>query len=109
MSAITIYGLKNCDSCRKALRALPGATLTDVRAEGLPNSLLDRALSTYGAALVNTRSTTWRTLDETARQAPPADLLRSHPTLMKRPLIVAQDQIFLGWNNEVEEKVQKLV
>ena len=31
-----LFGLKNCDTCRKALKMLPEAELRDVRAEGVP-------------------------------------------------------------------------
>jgi len=66
-----LYGLKNCDTCRKALKALPGAELVDVRADGVPEAVLQRALDRFGEALVNTRSTTWRGLDEATRTAEP--------------------------------------
>ena len=66
-----IYGLKNCDSCRAALRDLGAAghaaVLVDLREAGLPDGLRDRALAQFGAALINRRSTTWKGLDESAR------------------------------------------
>jgi arsenate reductase len=97
-----IYGLKTCDTCRKAAKALPQAQLVDVRAVPLENDLLNRALDKFGDALVNTRSTTWRGLDASERAAPPRDLLRSHPALMKRPLIDAGGALYLGWGAEVQ-------
>ena len=96
-----IYGLKTCDTCRKDIKALPDATFLDVRADGVPNSVMAQALEVFGEKLVNTRSTTWRTLDDAARNKPHGDLLTSHPTLMKRPLIVAGDAMFLGWTPDV--------
>ena len=98
-----IYGLKTCDTCRKALKALPQATFVDVRAEGVPQDVMDAARSTFGDALTNTRSTTWRSLSEAERQAPQDTLLAAHPTLMKRPLIVDGDQMHLGWTKAVQE------
>lgn len=92
-----LFGLKNCDTCRKALKSLPQAEFIDVRAERLPKELLARALAHFGDALVNTRSTTWRGLSDSERQQPAIDLMVSHPTLMKRPLIIDGDQMFLGW------------
>ncbi|WP_420011075.1 ArsC/Spx/MgsR family protein [Tateyamaria sp.] len=83
-----IYGLKTCDTCRKAIKALPDATFVDVRAQGVPAGVMARAHAAFGAALVNTRSTTWRGLDAAERAADAAQLLADHPTLMKRPLIV---------------------
>ncbi len=97
-----IYGLKTCDTCRKALKALPEAGFVDVRADGLPDDLRDRALATFGDALINTRSTTWRGLSEQDRAAAPTALLAAHPTLMKRPLIDAGGTLYLGWGKDVQ-------
>lgn len=103
-----IYGLKNCDTCRKALKALPDATLVDVRQDGVPDAVMQAALKQFGAALVNTRSTTWRQLDSDERTKEPAALLAAHPTLMKRPLIAVQGQLFLSWNKEIEAEIREL-
>lgn len=92
-----IYGLKNCDTCRKALKALPNARLMDVRDDGIGQDVLARAWAEFGAALLNTRSTTWRGLDAAERARDPLDLLAAHPALMKRPLIEAEGEFYLGW------------
>jgi arsenate reductase len=104
-----IYGLKNCDTCRKALKALPEATLMDVRADGMPEGLLERALEQFGQALLNTRSATWRGLSEDERKGQPEALIRAHPALMKRPLIAVDNSLFLSWNSEVERGVKALL
>ncbi|MCB1335469.1 MAG: arsenate reductase [Roseivivax sp.] len=93
-----LYGLKTCDTTRKALSSLPGATFCDVRADGVPPEVLADAYARFGTALVNTRSTTWRSLSETERETDPLTLLAAHPALMKRPLIVAGDKMHLGWS-----------
>ena len=95
-----LYGLKTCDTCRKALKSLTDAQFVDVRNNGVPPEVLTRALDLFGAALVNTRSTTWREMDAATRAHLPLDLLQQHPTLMKRPLIVNGDQMWLGWTAE---------
>ncbi|MEC3859929.1 ArsC/Spx/MgsR family protein [Mesobacterium sp. TK19101] len=100
-----IYGLKNCDTCRKALKALEGAEIIDVRADGMPTDLLDRALLQFGDALLNTRSTTWRGLTETDRAQPARALLLAQPALMKRPLILRGDDLFLGWGKDVQAQL----
>ena len=93
-----IYGLKSCDTCRKALAAHPQAVLVDLRRDGLPQAVLAQAIAGFGAALVNRRSTTWRGLDAAAQALPTEDLIRAHPSVMKRPLIVAADgSLRLGW------------
>lgn len=97
---ITVYGIKTCDTCRKALKALGNPDFVDVRADGLPTELLNRAAETFGTALLNNRSTTWRALDEAERARPMLDLLRDHPVLMKRPLIVSGQDLYLGWTDK---------
>ncbi|MBQ4807159.1 arsenate reductase [Phaeobacter sp. HS012] len=93
-----LFGLKACDTCRKALKQLPEAELVDVRAEGVPEAILTAALAQFGDRLVNTRSTTWRGLSEAERAGEPLDLLKAHPALMKRPLIKTGDDLYLGWD-----------
>lgn len=99
---MTLYGIKTCDTCRKALKALESVDFVDVRVDGLPDDVLSRALEAFGDDLVNTRSTTWRGLDDAARALPPMELLRAHPTLMKRPLIEADGALYLGWKTDVQ-------
>lgn len=97
-----LYGLKTCDTCRKALKSLPDAQFVDVRADGVPQDVLKSAHAQFGAALLNTRSTTWRGLDDAERQRNPLELLADHPTLMKRPLIESQGRLYLGWGTDVQ-------
>lgn len=96
-----LYGLKTCDTCRKALKALPEADFCDVRAGGVPDGVLARAQARFGAALINTRSATWRGLGPDERAVPPLDLIRRHPAVMKRPLIVDGERMHLGWDDGV--------
>lgn len=100
-----LYGLKTCDTCRRALRELAGAGISvafrDVRRDGMTPELRRALVSRFGEAAINRRSATWRGLDEAARAEPPEDLLAAHPALMKRPLIVRGDgTLLLGWDAE---------
>ncbi|CUH85962.1 arsenate reductase family protein [Thalassovita mediterranea] len=98
-----IYGLKNCDTCRKAVKALSGAELVDIRNQPMDDSIRSQAYEKFGDALLNTRSTTWRGLDEAARAEAPLALLAQHPALMKRPLIVSDaGEMFLGWTKDTQ-------
>lgn len=102
MPDLTLYGLKTCDSCRKARKALTEAGhqvgFRDLRDAPLSDAERARFLETFGDALINRSSTTWRNLSEQERDAAPADLLRAHPALMKRPVIAGGGALSLGWD-----------
>ena len=109
MAELTLYGLKTCDTCKKAIKALEAAghsvTDIDVRADGVPSDVLEGWLTEHGEALVNMRSTTWRGLDEDQRlqaQTDPVTLLGLHPTLIKRPVIVRDGVVTVGWTKAVQ-------
>ncbi|GAA6206994.1 hypothetical protein NBRC116601_02870 [Cognatishimia sp. WU-CL00825] len=97
-----LFGLKNCDTCRKALKTLTSAEFVDVRAVGVPNEVMLQAFAAFGDSLLNTRSTTWRNLNAEQRKVAPLTLLAEHPTLMKRPLIEHEGELFLGWTPKVQ-------
>ena len=97
-----IYGLKTCDTCRKAIKAIPEATFMDVRKDGVPAEMLEKAFEMFGDKLANRSSTTWRQLDEAARARPVLELIAEHPSLMKRPLIVDGDRMWMGWSKDVQ-------
>lgn len=100
-----IYGLKTCDTCRKAAKALQ-AEVTDIRSKPLTDTQLAAFFAEFGEALINRRSTTWRGLSETERAAPPENLLRQHPTLMKRPVIEDDaGALYLGWGDDVKARL----
>ena len=67
----------------------------------MPDEALRRALDEHGAdKVINRRSTTWRGLDQAEREGDPVDLLKAHPALMKRPLIVLADgATMIGWDD----------
>lgn len=107
----TLYGLKQCDSCRRARRLLDELGVTyrfvDVRADAtdqqghLDNTLLTQWMNAVPwETLVNRRSTTWRQLDAADREGLDADkartLLRQHPTLLKRPLLMTEHDVTVG-------------
>jgi arsenate reductase-like glutaredoxin family protein len=96
-----IYGIKTCDTCRKATKTL-GLELTDIRTNPLSLDELKRFHAAFGDALLNTRSTTWRGLSQDERARPPLDLLSDHPTLMKRPVIDVEGKLYLGWGKDVQ-------
>ncbi|MDU4093773.1 MAG: ArsC family reductase [Pantoea sp.] len=105
----TLFGIKNCDTIKKARRFLDAQHVNyhfhDYRVNGLSDEMLQRFIDTLGwTALLNTRGTTWRKLtDEEKAQIdnPQAakTLMLAQPALIKRPLLAAADgSMLLGFN-----------
>ena len=113
MSRLTVYGIKNCDTCRKALKWLDEQGREyrwhDLRADGLDAATVQDWVAALGTdALVNRRSATWRGLDEARRTAALTDgeavaVLLEHPTLIKRPLFASGGAIRVGFNDAVKD------
>ena len=105
---LTVYGIKQCDTCRKALKWLEAESVDhrfhDFRVDGLQVSLLEQWLaSSFADKLVNRRSTTWRQLTDEQRQfegVALVELLLEHPTLIKRPVFVKDEIIAVGFKPE---------
>lgn len=106
---ITLYGIKNCDTIKKACRWLEARgveyQLHDYRVNGLDTSLLNSFIAELGwEALLNTRGTTWRKLDEAHRESikdaqSATALMLEMPAIIKRPLLCAPGQpMLLGFN-----------
>lgn len=97
----TLYGLKNCDTCRKAMKDLPEARFVDIRAEADLKTKVPQWLKAVGAErLVNAKSTTWRALsdaDKAKAKAGDAGVLIANPALIKRPVVEAGGKVTVGW------------
>ena len=108
---ITLYGLKNCDTCRKALKWLAGQGIEhrffDVRADGLGRDRIEAWAGALGwEVLLNRRSTTWRQIAEAERadldEARAVALMAAHPTLIKRPVIETATGTSVGFTKDTE-------
>lgn len=101
------FGLKSCDTCRKALKALAEnghrPDVIDVRADGVSAEDRDAILAAFGETALNRASTTWRGLSEAEKLEEPSALLAAHPTLMKRPIIEHEGKLYLGWKKDVQD------
>jgi Spx/MgsR family transcriptional regulator len=96
MRTITLYGIPNCDTVKKARAWLADQgvayTFHDFRKQGVPPDHLDRWLAAAGDKLLNRQGTTWRKLDA-ATQASAADttgaraLMLAQPSVIKRPVV----------------------
>ena len=113
--SLILYGLKSCDTCKKALKALDlagiGARFVDIRADADLSGRVPVWLEAAGAkALLNRASTTWRGLgpDDQARadtEAATVGLLVANPTLIKRPVIETDREILVGWSAETKARL----
>lgn len=99
----TLYGLSNCDTCKKARNWLGRFGVAhafvdyrDVRQS--PATLVEWARQAGGwDALVNKSSTTWRNLPPN-RRTPGSDaewnlLLKEYPQLIRRPVVATDDGV----------------
>ncbi len=105
---IVVHGLKNCNTCKKALVWLKGEGIEhrfhDVRAGGLDGKVLAVWLEELGhELLVNTRGTTWRALPDPEKvgldNAKAHHLIMEQPAIMKRPVFDLGDRRVVGFKN----------
>jgi len=105
----TIYGIKNCDSVKKALKWLDNNNISyefhDFKKQGLSPELLNQFVEKSDwQTLINKRSTTFRNLapsikdnltDQAAFQA-----VIEQPTLLKRPVLALNEQLYVGFKED---------
>jgi arsenate reductase len=102
----TLYGIKNCDTCKKARKWLEENGIAyqfhDFRIDGLtPAMLNDFAARADWNTLLNRSSTSWRQLsaeqqaDLTPEKA--LQLMLNTPTLIKRPILDTGDKLIIGF------------
>ncbi len=112
--SVTVYGLPRCGTCVKALAWLKrhaiAHTFVDYREQRITPELLCAWSAQLGwNAMINRASTSWRELPA-ARRNPGSDpewtlLLREHPTLLKRPVLVRDGQVTLGFSDRLYQKI----
>lgn len=111
MSTLTVYGIPNCDSVKKARawlseHGLP-YTFHDFKKQGVPEAELDQWLQACGWEVVlNRKGTTWRKQDA-AVQAGVVDaasakaLMLAQASVIKRPVIAwPSGRITVGFTPE---------
>lgn len=110
MPSVTLYGIPNCDTMKKARTWLAEHALDvvfhDYKKLGASPELIQGwlALGTTLDALLNRKGTTWRKLDDASRaQAAQPDgavaLLVAHPSLIKRPVLVCAGRVMVGFSD----------
>ncbi len=109
-----IYGIKNCDTVKKAIKWLEqnniSYTFHDFRVDGLSQTQLEAFVekSTW-EQLINKRSTTYRNLSDEIKNALTGqvaiDTILETPTLIKRPVLLVNDKLHLGFKAANYEEI----
>lgn len=106
---LTVYGIKSCDTCRKARKYLADKevvhTFHDIRDDGLNIQMLERWASRISwETLLNKKSLTWRKIADVDRsdlsKSKALGLMIENPTLIKRPVFEHEDYIAVGFSEK---------
>ena len=106
---IDVYGIRNCDTVKKALLWLDAGKVAyrfhDFKKETLTAATLDGWLKVAGwEVLLNRKGTTWRSLPENVRENIDARsaraLMLENPSIIKRPVVVTGGSVSCGFNAE---------
>lgn len=104
---VTVYGIKNCDTVKKALRKLDALgvdyTFHDYKKSGVSAATLQSWITECGwEVLVNKRGTTWRKLPDTVRDTLDADssvaVMQENTSVIKRPVIEHEGPLIVGYD-----------
>lgn len=111
-NSITVYGIPNCDTVKRARAWLDEQGLSyqfhDYKKAGVPAPELQRWIAQFGwDKVINRAGTTWRKLDEglkagVADAASAAALALEQPSVIKRPIVQwADGRLSLGFTPEL--------
>jgi arsenate reductase len=110
---ITIYGIKSCDTMKKARAWLDANGLAydfhDYKTQGIDKSRLERWAKAVGwEILLNRAGTTFRNLPEERKkdltQAKAIALMIEQPSMIKRPVLQVGEAVLVGFKPEVYEE-----
>ena len=106
----TIYGIKACDTMKKARDWLDGHGVVyafhDYKTAGIDRAHLDAWSKVVGwETLLNRAGTTFRKLSDADKQgideAKAIDLMLAQPSMIKRPVLVRGEQLLVGFKPDV--------
>ena len=109
VSPVKIYGIKNCDTMKKAMTWLDEHGIAyefiDYKKAGVAESHLPDWNRRAGwKTLLNTRGLMWRKLDEAERadvdETRALTLMSRHPALIKRPVLDTGKALLIGFAPE---------
>ena len=104
-SNIKIYGIKNCDTVKKALKYLSINNIAyefiDFRVDPISKNELQKMIEKVELeVLINKRSTTYRLLTDSEKNNVNFELILKYPTLIKRPVMVKDSKILVGFSEQ---------
>ena len=106
---IIMYGIKNCDTIKKARKFLEANNIDyqfhDFREDGLNPVQLRAWFQQLGwEKVINKRSTTWRNLPDESKQNMDETLAlviaEDQPTIIKRPVLELADKVMVGFSEK---------
>lgn len=111
---ITMYGIKNCDTIKKAKKWLEtnnvDYTFHDYRADGIDAEWLNQAIEQLGWEIVlNKRGTTFRQLDDNIKnnltEAIAKEQMLASPAMIKRPILQIGDTFHIGFKADQYQSI----
>jgi arsenate reductase len=105
-----MYGIKNCDTIKKAQKFLTQQGVdfefVDFRQNPINKELLQSFVDGVGwDKLINKRSTTYRNLSDNDKQNITLELTLKNPTLIKRPVLVTGNTINIGFSEALYQSL----
>ena len=114
---LNIYGLKNCDTCRKALKWLQQKNIDHQFHDLKTIDLTEKKVSMWlkqvpHETLINRRGTTWRGLPDRDKEAlspqTAGQLAVAHTSLLKRPIFELGKDVMVGFGPEQQDRLLSL-
>ena len=104
-TSLTIYGIQNCDTVKKALKFLSSKSLPhefiDFRENLISEDLYKTMEQGVGLEmLINKRSSTYKLLTDDEKQNIGYELVSKYPTLIKRPVLIQNGDVMVGFSEK---------
>ena len=114
MTTAKLYGIKNCDTVKKALSWLDAKGISydfhNYKKQGLDKAAFSSSIAQHGwEATINKRGTSWRQLAEADKKAindtTALKYAQENPSLVKRPLLIVNGAVYLGFNEKTYKDI----
>ena len=114
--SITIHGIKNCSTMKKAFDKLTALGLEyeffDYKKQAIGKPILAHWVETVGIdKIMNTKGTTYRNLSDAQKAQikqdvdAALDMMIAQPSMIKRPIVVSNNELIIGFDETAFEKL----